>query len=113
MSKYWKLFKYTARKLSVYEAPIIIDKQPALNRHVDSFIDPLKLFAGSNHNRQTFVAVPTRNDTSVDGNLNVNAAPCRYFLRWRRLKFVMYISVYWCIEIQDKNFPYCIILTFS
>ena len=30
------------------EAPVIIDKQPALNRQVDNFINPLTLFAGSN-----------------------------------------------------------------
>ena len=58
---------------------MIIDKQPALNRQVDNFINPLKLFV-SNHNYQTFVAGHPRNDTSVDGNVNANAALCRYFL---------------------------------
>ena len=58
------------RKLSIYEALVIIDKQPALNRHVDNFINPLKLFARSNNNHETFVAAHTRNDTRVDGYVN-------------------------------------------
>ena len=33
------------RKLSIYESHVIIDKQPALNRQVDYFINPLPLFA--------------------------------------------------------------------
>ena len=50
------------RKLSIYEALVIIDKQPVLNRQVDNFINPLKLFAKSNNNHQTSVAVHTRDD---------------------------------------------------
>ena len=68
------------KKLSLYEALVIIDKQPALNRQIDNFINPLKLFARSNHDHQTFVAGQTTIDISVDGNLNVNAARCRYFV---------------------------------
>ena len=64
------------RKLSIYEAHVITDKQPALNRQVDYFINPLPLFARRNHNRQSSVAVHTRNYASVDGNLC--NAPCRY-----------------------------------
>ena len=30
------------RKWSIYEALVIIDKKPALNRQVDNFISPLK-----------------------------------------------------------------------
>ena len=56
---------HEARKLSIYEGVVIIDKQPALNRQVDNFINPLKLFARSNNNHETFVAVYTRNDTIV------------------------------------------------
>ena len=72
------------RKLSIYEALVIIDKKPALNRQIDNFINPLKLFAGSNNNHQTFVAVRTGNDTRSDGSVSGNAAPSRYFLRSRR-----------------------------
>ena len=64
------------RKLSIYEALVIIDNKPALNRQVDNFINPLKLFARSNNNHETFVAVHMRNDTRarVDGNMNTNAS---------------------------------------
>ena len=44
------------RKLTTYEALVIIDKQPALNRQVDNFINALKLFTLSKHNHPTFVA---------------------------------------------------------
>ena len=63
---------------------MIIDKQSALNRQVDNFISALKLFARSNKNHPTFQAVHTRNDTIVDGHMNANAAPSRYFIRSRR-----------------------------
>ena len=53
---------------------MIIDNHPALNRQVENSINPLKLFARSDHNHQAFVAVRTRNDISVDDNLNVNDA---------------------------------------
>ena len=72
------------KKLSIYEALVIIDKKPALNRQVDNFINPLKLFVRSNNNHETFVAAHTRIDTRVDGYANTNAAPSRYFLRSRR-----------------------------
>ena len=72
------------RKLAIYEALVIIDKKPALNRQVDNFINPLKLFARSNNNHQTFVAVHTGNDTRPDGSVTANAGPSRYFLRSRR-----------------------------
>ena len=72
------------RKLSIYEALVIIDKKPALNRHVDNFINPLKLFARSNNNHETFVAAPTSIDTRVDCYVNANVTPSRYFLRSRR-----------------------------
>ena len=52
------------RKLSIYEALVITDKKPALNRQVDNFINPLKLFARSNNN-ETFVAARRRIDTRV------------------------------------------------
>ena len=52
------------RKLSIYKAHVIIDKQTALNRQVDNFISPLKLFARSNNIHETFVAAHTRNDKS-------------------------------------------------
>ena len=71
------------RKLSIYEALVIIDKKPALNRQVDNFINPLKLFARSNYNHQTFVALLTDNDRRADCPVLVNAAPSRYFLRSR------------------------------
>ena len=32
---------------------MVINKQPALNRQVDNFMNPLKLFAGSNHSHET------------------------------------------------------------
>ena len=73
-----------SKKLTIYEAIVIIDKQPALNRQVDNFINPLKLFTRNNNNHQTFIAVHTRSDTRVDGCVNANAAPSRYFLRSRR-----------------------------
>ena len=41
-------------KLSIYEALVIIDKQSALNRQVDNFINPSKLLARSNQVHQTF-----------------------------------------------------------
>ena len=72
------------RKLSIYEALVIIDKKPALNRQVDNFINPLKLFARSNNNDETFVAAPTSIGTRVDGYVNANVAPSGYFLRSRR-----------------------------
>ena len=55
----------------------------ALNRQVDNFINPLKLFAHSNYNHQTFVALLTDNDRRADCPVFVNAAPSRYFLRSR------------------------------
>ena len=54
---------YEQRKLSIYEALVIINKKPALNRQVDNFINPLKLFARSNDNHETFVAAHTSIDT--------------------------------------------------
>ena len=67
---------------------MIIDKKPALNGQVDNFINPLKLFARSDNMHQIFVAAHTRIDTlnsvTIDGYLNTNAAPSRYFLRSRR-----------------------------
>ena len=72
------------RKLSIYEALVIIDKKPALNRQVDNFTNPLKLFARSNNNHETFVAAPTSIGTRVDGYVNTNVAKSRYFLRSRR-----------------------------
>ena len=72
------------RKLFIYEALVIIDKKLALNRQVDNFSNPLKLLARSNNNDETLVAVHTRIDTRVDGHVNTNAAPSRYFLRSRR-----------------------------
>ena len=72
------------RKLSIYEALVIIDKKPSLNRQVDNFINPLKLFARSNYNhRQTSVALHTGNGTRVDRPVIVNAALSRYSLRSR------------------------------
>ena len=71
------------RKLSIYEALVIIDKKPALNRQVDNFIKPLKLCARSNDNHQTSVALHTSNGTRDGGTVIVNAAPSRYFLRSR------------------------------
>ena len=53
------------RKLSIYDALVIIDKKPALNRQVDNFINPLKLFALSNNNHQTSVALHTGNGTEM------------------------------------------------
>ena len=53
------------RKLSIYEALVIIDKKPALNRQVDNFINPLKLFARNNNNHETIVTAPTRVGTRV------------------------------------------------
>ena len=52
------------RKLYIYEALVIIDKPPAINRQVEAFIKKPKLFARSNNNHETFVAVHTRNDKS-------------------------------------------------
>ena len=71
------------RKLSIYEALVIIDKKPALDRQVDNFINPLKLFARSIIN-EAFAAGHTRNNTRVDGYFNANAASSRYFLHSRR-----------------------------
>ena len=65
------------RKLSIYEALVIIDKKPALNRQVDNFINPLKLFGRSYNNHETFVAAHTSTGTRVDGYVNTNAAPSR------------------------------------
>ena len=75
---------HESRKLSIYEALVIIDKKAALNKQVDNFINPLKLFARSNNNHETFVAAPTSIGTRVDGYVNTNVAPSRYFLRSRR-----------------------------
>ena len=72
------------RKLSIYEALVIIDKKPALNRQVGNFINPIELFARSNNNHETFVATHTRIDIRVDGYVNTNDAPSRYFLGSRR-----------------------------
>ena len=33
------------RKLSIYEALTILERKPGLNRQIDNFINPLKLFA--------------------------------------------------------------------
>ena len=71
------------RKLSIYEALMIIDKKPAPNRQVDNFINPLKLFARSNNHHQTSVALHTGIGTRGDGPVIVNAAPPRYSLRSR------------------------------
>ena len=81
-----KIFKmiHEPRKLSIYEALVIIDKKPALNRPVDNVINPLKLFARSDNNHEAFVAAPTSIGTRVDGSVNTNAAQSRYFLRSRR-----------------------------
>ena len=46
------------KKLSIYEALVIIDKKIALNRQVDNFIN--KLITRNNNNHQTFIAVHTR-----------------------------------------------------
>ena len=54
------------RKLSIYEALVIIDKKPALYRQVDNFINPLKLFAISNNYHETFVAAHRSIDTRAD-----------------------------------------------
>ena len=72
------------RKLSIYEALVVIDKKPALIRQVDNFINPHKLFARRNNNHEAFVAEHTRNNTRVDGYVNENAAPSRYLMRSRR-----------------------------
>ena len=63
---------------------MIIDEKPALNKQVDNFVNPLKLFAGSNNYHETFVAAHTSIDTRVDGYVNTNAAPSRYFMLSRR-----------------------------
>ena len=63
------------RKLSIDEALVIIDKQSSLNRQIDNFINPVKLFARSNNNHQTLVAVHTRNDTRVDCHVNACVVP--------------------------------------
>ena len=68
------------RKLSIYEPFVIIDKKPALNRQVDNFINPLKLFVESNNNHETCVAAPTSIGTRFDGYVNANVAPSGYFL---------------------------------
>ena len=72
------------RKLSIYGALVIIDRKPALNSQVDNFINQLKLFARSNNNHETFVATRTRIDIRVDGYVNTNDAPSRYFMGSRR-----------------------------
>ena len=100
------------RKLSIYGALVIIDKQPALNRHVYNFINRHKLFDRSNHNRETFVAVQTRNDIRVDDNLNVNASACRYFIRLRRWKFITYTFQFTDVS-KFKIYISLIILTIS
>ena len=71
-SKILKIIQESSKR-STYEALVSIVKKPALNRPVDNFINPLKLLARSNHNHETFAAVQTRADISVDDNVNVNA----------------------------------------
>ena len=46
-----KIFKIIPdyHKLTIYEALAILHRKPDLNRQIDNFVKPLKLFSGSTH----------------------------------------------------------------
>ena len=80
---------HESNKLSIYKAVVIIDKQPALNRHGDNFITHLNCLQEEILIIR-LVAVHTRSDTGFEGYINANAAPSRYLLRSRPWKFIAY-----------------------
>ena len=70
-------------KLFIYEALSILDRKPDLNRQIDNFINPLKLFSKGTNIPST-MARSLENVNPLNNNRSDNIpATCRYFLRSR------------------------------
>ena len=65
------------RKLATCEALTILDRKPCLNRQIDNFINPLKLFARGHQLN------PARLPIVGHKIGNIPPVPCRYLLRSR------------------------------
>ena len=65
------------RKLAIYEALTILDRKSCLNRQIDNFINPLKLFARGHQLN------PARLPFVGHNIGNIPLVPCRYLLRSR------------------------------